>query len=73
MGPSAPDHRRRDAVTEHTGVTVVAKSVLDLREQAEREARARLSPDLWAEAYSAGRMASIDALLHDIERVVRQA
>ena len=54
-------------------MTVVAKSVLDLREQAEREARARLSPDLWAEAYSAGRMASIDALLHDIERVVRQA
>jgi hypothetical protein len=54
-------------------VTVVAKSVLDLREQAEREARTRLSPDLWARAYSAGRMASIDALLHDIERVVRQA
>jgi len=62
----------RDAVTERTGVTVVDKSVLDLREQAEREARTRLSPDLWARAYSAGRMASIDALLHDIERVVRQ-
>jgi len=62
----------RDAVTERTGVTVVDKSVLDLREQAEREARTRLSPDLWAKAYSAGRMASIDALLHDIERVVRQ-
>jgi hypothetical protein len=50
---------------------VVDKSVLDLRQQAEREARARLSPDKWSGAYAAGRMASIDALLHDIERVVR--
>jgi hypothetical protein len=36
----------RDAVTERTGIRVVDKSVFDLREQAEREARARLSPDL---------------------------
>jgi predicted ATPase/DNA-binding XRE family transcriptional regulator len=62
----------RDAVTERTGVTVVDTSVLDLREQAERETRARLSPDRWARAYAAGRMTSIDALLKDIDRVVRK-
>ena len=45
----------RDAVTERTGATVVDKSVHDLREQAEREARARLGPDRWARAYAAGR------------------
>ena len=45
----------RDAVTERTGATVVDKSVHDLKEQAEREARARLGPDRWARAYAAGR------------------
>ena len=45
----------RDAVTERTGATVVDKSVHDLREQAEREVRARLGPDRWARAYAAGR------------------
>ena len=62
----------RDAVTERTGVTVVDKSVQDLREQAEREARARLGPDRWARAYAAGRSASIDSLINDIESVSRQ-
>jgi predicted ATPase len=62
----------RDAVTERTGVTVVDKSVLDLRERAERDTRARLSAEQWARAYAGGRMASIDALLQDIERVVRR-
>ena len=57
----------RDAVTERTGATVVDKSVHDLREQAEREARARLGPDRWARAYAAGRRASIDSLLKDID------
>ena len=57
----------RDAVTERTGATVVDKSVHDLREQAEREARARLGPDRWAQAYAAGRRTSIDALLKDID------
>jgi predicted ATPase len=59
----------RDAVTERTGVTVVDKSVQDLRDQAEREVRARLGPGRWARAYAAGRKSSIDALLKDIERV----
>jgi ATP/maltotriose-dependent transcriptional regulator MalT len=62
----------RDAVTERTGVTVVDNSVHFFREGAEREVRARLGPDRWARAYAAGRMTSIDALLKDIERVVRK-
>jgi hypothetical protein len=57
----------RDAVTERTGATVVDNSVRDLREQAERDARARLGPDLWAQSYAAGRKFSIDSLLKDID------
>ena len=63
----------REAVTERTGVTVVDPSVRDLREQAEREARARLGPNRWAQAYAAGRSTSIDAILSDIDRVLRRA
>ena len=59
----------RDAVIERTGVTVVDTSVGDLKEQAEREARVRLGPDRWARAYAAGRRASIDSLLKDIDGV----
>jgi predicted ATPase len=62
----------RDAVTERTGVTVVDKSVRDLQEESERVARARLGPDRWALAYAAGRRASIDSLMEDIDRVVRR-
>jgi tetratricopeptide (TPR) repeat protein len=62
----------RDAVTERTGVTVSDKSVQDLRNQAEREARARLGPDQWAVAYTAGRTSSIDALLKDVDGVLRK-
>jgi predicted ATPase/DNA-binding XRE family transcriptional regulator len=61
----------QDAVTERTGVTVVDKSVQDLQEQAEREARARLGPDRWARAYAAGRSASVDSLIKDIDGVLR--
>jgi predicted ATPase len=60
----------RDAVVERTGLAIVDPPVHDLREQAEREARARLGPEQWARAYAAGRMMSIDALLKDIEGVV---
>ena len=45
----------RDAITERTGRTIVDKSGHDLREQTERETRARLGPDRWARAYAAGR------------------
>jgi predicted ATPase/transcriptional regulator with XRE-family HTH domain len=60
----------RDAVVERTGLTIVDPPVHDLREQAEREARARLGPDRWAEAYAAGRKISIDVLLKDIDGVL---
>jgi ATP/maltotriose-dependent transcriptional regulator MalT len=62
----------REAVTERTGTTIVDPSVDDLREQAEREVRARLGPDQWARAYAAGRTMSIDALRKDIEGVVQE-
>jgi hypothetical protein len=58
----------RDAVLERTGAIVVVKPVHTLKERAEREVRARLGPDRWARAYAAGRSASIDALLKDIDR-----
>jgi tetratricopeptide (TPR) repeat protein len=51
------------------GDTVVDKSVHDLNEQAEREVRARLGPDRWARAYAAGRMASFDSLMNEIDSV----
>jgi predicted ATPase/DNA-binding XRE family transcriptional regulator len=62
----------RDAVTQRTGATVAEKSVDDVKEQAEREARARLGPDRWARAYAAGRATSIDALLKDIDSILRK-
>jgi predicted ATPase/DNA-binding XRE family transcriptional regulator len=57
----------RDAVTERTGVRFVDKSVRDLNERAQRDARTHLGPERWARAYAAGRRTSIDALLRDIE------
>jgi predicted ATPase/DNA-binding XRE family transcriptional regulator len=62
----------REAITERTGVTVSDKSVQDLRTEAEQGARIRLGPDRWAVAYGAGRMSSIDALLKDIDTVLRR-
>lgn len=59
----------RDTVTERTGAAIVDKSVNDLRQQAERDARARLGADHWARAYAAGRGTSVDTLLQDIDRI----
>jgi hypothetical protein len=56
-----------DSVTERTGATVVDKSVQDIREQVERDVRTHLGPDRWARAYAAGRSASIDSLIKDID------
>jgi hypothetical protein len=61
----------RDAVTERTGVTVVDEFVRDLRDQAEREVRARLGPDRWSQAYEAGRMTTIDSSIKEIDSVLR--
>jgi hypothetical protein len=63
----------RDAVIERTGITIVDPSVHDIREEAEREARACLGADRWARAYAAGRTVSIDALLKDIDDAVDAA
>ena len=60
----------RDAVSERTGAAVVDPSVHDLRDQAERDARKRLGPDRWAQAYAAGRGTTIDSLLRDIEHAI---
>ena len=59
----------RDAVAERTGATVADRLANELRAQAERDARARLGESRWTRAYDAGRSASIDSLLDDIERV----
>jgi predicted ATPase/DNA-binding XRE family transcriptional regulator len=61
----------RDAVSERTGATVVLKLVQDLRNEAERGVRARLGREQWDRAYAAGRGASIDALMKDIDRILR--
>ena len=57
----------QDAVTDGTGVIVVDSSSRHLREQVERDSHARLGPERWALAYAAGRKASIDALIKDID------
>jgi ATP/maltotriose-dependent transcriptional regulator MalT len=57
----------RDAISERTGAPIVLKMVSDLHAQAEREARARLSADRWSAAYAAGRKASIDSVLAEID------
>jgi tetratricopeptide (TPR) repeat protein len=57
----------RDAVTERPGASVANPSVQSLRDEVEAEARAQLGSTLWARAYGAGRVASIDALLRDID------
>jgi tetratricopeptide (TPR) repeat protein len=57
----------QDAVTDGTGVIVVDSSSRHLREQVERDSQARLGPERWALAYAAGRKASIDALIRDID------
>ena len=59
----------RDAATERTGATVVDRSLDDRTDLSESGVRARLGPRRWALAYTAGRSASIDALLEDIEAV----
>jgi len=63
----------RDAVAESTGADVVDPSVHELRQQMEREARARLGPRQWVRAYTAGRTASLDSLVKDIDARVRAA
>jgi hypothetical protein len=58
----------RDAVTDRTGATVVDDCVRDLREHAERDARARFGAERWDRAYAAGRGSSIEAMIQDVDR-----
>ena len=57
----------RDAITERIGATLTDVSTRGLREEAERQGQSRLGSDRWARAYAAGRTASLDSLLKDIE------
>jgi predicted ATPase len=57
----------REAISERTGTTIGLKVVHDLHEQAERQARTRLGADRWQQAYAAGRAASGESLLEDLE------
>jgi tetratricopeptide (TPR) repeat protein len=57
----------RDAVTERTGAIPVDHSVRDLRERVERDARARLGQRRWAREYEAGRHASVESLVKEID------
>jgi tetratricopeptide (TPR) repeat protein len=58
----------RAAVSERTGARVVVKVIQDIGDRAERDARSVLGVDRFATAFGAGRTASIDALLKDIDR-----
>jgi predicted ATPase/DNA-binding XRE family transcriptional regulator len=60
----------RDAVSERTGAAIVDKPLQALKDSTERAARGRLGPEKWASAYAAGRNASIDALIKDIDRAL---
>jgi len=57
----------RAAVSERTGARVVVQVIQDIGDRAERDARAVLGADRFATAFAAGRTASIDALLKDID------
>jgi hypothetical protein len=61
----------RNAVTERTGAMVVDRSADDLRDQAEREVRARLGASRWSRAYAAGRATSIDSLIKEIDHAMK--
>jgi hypothetical protein len=58
----------RDAVTGRIGGTAAGAAVRDLREAAERAARARLGPAGWDDAYAMGMSASVEALIAEVEQ-----
>ena len=60
----------RDAISERAGALLVDPLMQDVLARTEREARAGLGSDRWAEAYAIGRKASIDALIQDIDRAL---
>jgi len=56
-----------DSTGERTGAAVTDATVVNLRREAERHARARLNPQRWARHYAEGRATSIDSLLEDMD------
>ncbi|MGE5813804.1 MAG: ATP-binding protein, partial [Acidobacteriota bacterium] len=62
-----------EVMSEQTGAMMVDQSVLDLHRQTEREARMRLGPSRWEREHAAGRRASVESLLKEIERAVNTA
>jgi len=56
-----------DSTSERTGAAVTDRAVLRLRQEAERDSRARLGLNRWSRSYSAGRVASIDSLIKEID------
>jgi tetratricopeptide (TPR) repeat protein len=60
----------QDAVSERTGAAIVDRAVQALREETERGVRVRLGRGKWSSTYAAGRSASIDALIKDIDRAL---
>jgi tetratricopeptide (TPR) repeat protein len=63
----------RDAVADRTGSRVVVGVVNELQVRTERTVRERLGETRWEAAYTAGRTASIDSLLEDIDRALARA
>ena len=60
-----------DSATERTGATVPDRAVQELRERTERQARERFGADRWARSYAAGRVASVNSLIKDIDTVLK--
>lgn len=58
----------RDAISDRTGSTLIDPFMRDLWERTVRDARARLGPNRWEQAYAAGRKSSIAQLIQDIDR-----
>jgi predicted ATPase/DNA-binding XRE family transcriptional regulator len=58
----------RDAISDRTGTTLIDPFMRDLWERTVRDARARLGPNRWEQAYAAGRKSSIAQLIQDIDR-----
>jgi tetratricopeptide (TPR) repeat protein len=60
-----------DSTSECTGAAVTDGTVLKLRRQAERHARARLGPHRFARSYMEGRALSIDSLIDQLDARLR--
>jgi tetratricopeptide (TPR) repeat protein len=60
----------REAISERSGAILVDPLMQELHERVAREARAQLGPELWAQASAAGRKASVDAMLKEIDAAI---